>query len=119
MMANRLDKLRSLKDGWLDGRGKAPDAKGLDWLANEFENQYPDELPLPYLYPTAEGGVQAEWTLSKTEISLDINLVEHKAAWHSVNMETLEEISEELDLTKSTGWIRIAENIRSLVGGEA
>ena len=62
-VAARLDDLRGIKNGWLDGRGFAPSSQGLDWLARCFASYYPDALPPPYLYPTAEGGVQAEWSL--------------------------------------------------------
>lgn len=52
----RLDDLRALSDGWLDGTGVAPPHAGLDWLASAFDRHFPDDLPLPHLYPTPEGG---------------------------------------------------------------
>jgi hypothetical protein len=40
----RLEQLKSLKDGWLDGRGIAPSPAGLDWLAGAIEARYPEDL---------------------------------------------------------------------------
>jgi hypothetical protein len=49
---SRIDELRGLEAGWLDGYGKAPSQEGLNWFSNAFENRYPDDLALPYIYPT-------------------------------------------------------------------
>lgn len=109
----RLYELRSLKDGWLEGRGKALHLDGLDWLAKAFEDQFPADLALPYMYPTAEGGIQAEWTISSTEITLNIDLSSRKAEWHSVHLDTHKEHSQNLDLSTGDGWHWVAEMVRS------
>ena len=93
----RLDELRSMEDGWLDGYGKAPDHRGLDWLTRTFERNYPDDLPLPYTYPTPEGGVQMEWSLNSNDISLEIDLFTHIGEWHHFDMNTDESHVRELD----------------------
>lgn len=108
----RLDELRRLEDGWLDGDGKAPGSDELEWLAAGFERHYPDDLPLPYLYPTTEGGVQAEWSLSDNEISLEVNLVARRADWHLLDLETHADFARELDLDNESDWAWIASEIR-------
>ena len=108
----RLDELRSLEDGWLDGVGIAPGSDELEWLAAGFDRHYPDDLPLPYLYPTVEGGVRAEWSLSEYEISLEINLVTHRADWHRLNLETHTDDTQELDLDNENDWAWIASEVR-------
>ena len=40
----RLDSMRNLADGWLEGAGIAPSPGGLDWLAEAFARQYPEEI---------------------------------------------------------------------------
>ena len=82
----RLDELRLLKDGWLEGQGIVPSHGGLDWFEQTFRQNYPDELPLPFLYPTAEGGIQAEWSLGSNEITLVVDLSTHAGRWHALNM---------------------------------
>lgn len=90
-IAARIEELKTLRHGWLDGKGLAPSEAGLRWLVERFEHSYPDELPLPYLYPTAEGGIQAEWSLGEHEITLEIDIDRHRGDWHSLNMSTDEE----------------------------
>ena len=75
---SRLDELRELKDGWIEGSGRAPDHSGLDWLTRSFEFYYPSSLGLPYAYPTPEGGIQFEWSIGTNEISLEIDLLDHQ-----------------------------------------
>ena len=113
----RLDELRSLSNGWLEGVGIALDAAGLDWLNEAFETQYSDELPLPYLYPTEEGGVRAEWPVGNTETSLDVDLTSKRAFWHELNLDSDADDTKELDLSEPAGWEWLAQRISTLTGG--
>src|SRR5262245_5876784 len=81
----RLTEFKSLRAGWLDGVGVAPSLDGLDWLAGAFDRNWLNDLPRPYLYPTAEGGVRAEWPLPPHELSLDIDLSARTGGWHALN----------------------------------
>lgn len=115
----RLDEFRDLRDGWLDGDGVALDSAGLDWLAEAFEANYPDDLDLPFLFPTPEGGVRAEWTLGAHEVTLDVNLATRKAEWHEVDMRGDEGTEREFDLADEDGWRLLVERVRALSGGRA
>lgn len=108
----RVDELRLLEDGWLDGHGKAPSHADLDWLITVFQEQYPTDLRLPYLYPTEEGGIQAEWSMGSIEISLAIGLRTHIANWHELNLDTGNEVARELNLTRQDDWQWLAARIR-------
>ena len=75
-----------------------------EWLAEMFNRNYPDELPQPYLYPTAEGGARAEWSLDGWEISLEIGSDRHQAQWHALHMCNEQEQEKTLDLNESADW---------------
>lgn len=55
----RVEKLRKFEDGWLDGQGKKPDAQLLDLIEKEV---VACGMPIPYLFPTVDGGVFLEWS---------------------------------------------------------
>lgn len=57
----RLDELRVLKSGWLDGQGSVPSKSQFDYLEAFFDALSRRGVPNPYIYPTSDGGVQAEW----------------------------------------------------------
>ena len=123
-VARQLSELKGLQDGWADGMqvaakwgngyGKAPNHAGLDWLADSFDRYYPDDAPLPYTYPTPEGGVQLEWSLGPFEISLEINLASHSAEWFWVEIPTDAEGERMLNLDVADQWAWFASEIRRL-----
>ena len=114
----RLDEFKLLKNGWLEGQGRAPKADHLDWLAESFDSFFPDELPTPYFYPTPDGGVQAEWTIEDAEASLEIDLKKRISHWHLLDVESDEESETELDLSKSEDWLELAKLLKGLLGGK-
>ena len=110
----QIDDLRLLKDGWLEGQGKAPSKEGLNWLSQAFDNYYLGDLPLPYLYPTEPGGVQVEWSLGRNEITLEIDLAEHSGHFHALHMEDDTEKTRLLDLSSDKHWMDLKELITSM-----
>ena len=112
----RLDELRLIKDSWLGDNGIALAESGLDWLLHTFNLHFPDHLPLPYIYPTPEGGIQFEWPINPNEISLEINLADHCAEWHDLNVETNADKSKKLDLNDDASWKWFVNEICQLTG---
>ena len=110
----RLDEFREMQDGWLEGDGLAPDHAGLDWLADSFDRYYPDNVPLPYTFPTPEGSVEMEWSFGAQSVILEIDLEKGLGDWLRFDKETDEEDSHTLDLSNSVGWGWIVGEIRRL-----
>lgn len=68
----RLSELQSLPEGWLDGSGFAVQPGAVDVaeiLRNVLEKT---DIPVPYLYPTPEGGFQAEWSVDDTQLEVTL-----------------------------------------------
>jgi hypothetical protein len=59
----RLAELTELRAGWLDGGGQpvSERAQTSASVLRQLLEQY--EVPVPFLYPTPEGGLQAEWSI--------------------------------------------------------
>lgn len=117
--SSRLNELRTLEDGWLDGKGVAPSSTGLDWLEQRFVSNYSEELPSPFLYPTAEGGVQIEWTIGGCEASLEIDLANHQAHWHCLNLKTAADSFYDFNLDDTSDWAALIQEVRQLAGSES
>ena len=109
-ISSQLDELRSLENGWLDGEGKAPSEEGLNWLAQSLDRYYPADLPRPYLFPTEQGGVQAEWIFGAVNIEVRIDLFTKQATFLWIDADT--ESEDDLDLTDESGWNRLSAIIR-------
>jgi hypothetical protein len=112
----RLDELRLLAEGWCEGLGRAPSPAGLDWLSGEFTRAYPEDLPLPFVYPTPEGGIRLEWSLGPQEITVEVDLEEHGAVLHVLDLASDEEREETLRLEEPASWDRLSEQLRQIAG---
>ena len=114
----RIDELRLLKVGWLEGRGLVPSTAEFDWLESFFAESYPAALPTPYIYPTEDGGVQLEWRTGNQDISLEIDFSDRTGDLHGLNTETLQELSEVLSLDDQANVQRLVEIISKAAKGE-
>lgn len=115
----RLDELRVMQDGWLDGGGQAPEHAELSWLSTNFDRYFPDDLPLPHIYPTLEGGVEAEWSLGAHSVILEIHLNTHQGDWlRFAKEDDDDEDSQTLDLDDAGTWQQFAGEIRRLTEEE-
>lgn len=113
----RLEELAQLQDGWMDGNGRALNRASLMRLVQAFGESFDPDLPLPYLYPTPEGGVQAEWTLGRWEVSLEIILPSLAADYQAVHTETGETREQVLSLAAENGsdWTALNNALTNLL----
>ena len=116
---SRLDEFRALKDGWLEGEGSAFNSEALDWLAMQFEQRYPADLPLPYLYPTTEGGVRAEWSEGANAVVLETDLNNHSASWLWFDRDSDADHQRELNLDDTEDWNWWVNEVRNKLSRRA
>jgi hypothetical protein len=112
--ALRLEQIAQLKDGWLDGKGTAPTKDKLDWLNAAFEAGFSPELPLPYLYPTAEGGIQAEWSLHDWSVTLEINLETQIGEYQALNLKDQTSTDLQFHLGEPGGWEQLNQALKQI-----
>ena len=110
----RLEALLLLKEGWLDGKGQALNKEGAKKFESLFERFYDDALTLPYVYPTAEGNVQAEWLLSSWEVSLEVDLTSLEAEFHAMDISDDKEKALRFSLVDQAGWQKLNQALLSL-----
>lgn len=101
-LSARFDALLALGNGWLDGEGSAPDKAKLATVAEKMIGHYPEQLPLPAIAPTPEGGLLLEWD-APDDPSVDLNLDSMHAAFHAFQPDEME-IEREISLTTDGGW---------------
>lgn len=115
-VAAQLADLARLEDGWLDGEGRALDREALAWLADRFERCWPRDLPSPYLFPTPDGGVLAEWSFPPCEASLDVDLNARTGEWHALNLETDAADTRTCGLGSDAEWAWLAGRVGMIRG---
>jgi len=112
----RIEELKLLRPGWLDGTGRVSPKAELDQFALLFEANYPEDLQLPYLFPMPNGHLSAEWRLSDWSPSMEIDPVTRRGEWHALNLESNLEEERELDFTNIEDWVWVADQVRSKGG---
>ena len=87
-MKDRILEISELKKGWLDGQGSdqsiLKDSIILDW----FCDNYPNNLPLPSIFPLAEGGnIEITWN-NKSLSSIQIECADYpEMTYHDIKDE--------------------------------
>ena len=84
----QLEKLKGLRDGWLDGEGVALSSALLARVENWLEDYLSEDTPLPRLYPTPEGGVEAEWLIGRLDVSVEFDEAAGIVEWHAMDLDT-------------------------------
>lgn len=113
-LAARFDELKTLKDGWHDGQGVAPQPDILDVIAAKLIGHFPEKLPLPAIVPTPEGNLLFEWD-APGDASIDLDLSESKVYFHAFGPDQ-KDIEREFDLSTSEGWQLVFEALTQFLG---
>jgi hypothetical protein len=106
-IVSRIEELSRLEDGWLEGEAKALNKPGLDNFKKMFQMYYDPSLPLPFLFPTELGGIEAEWSFNDHEISIEIDLESNHAFYHEWNIIDDLDYTAEINLAESDGWEKL------------
>lgn len=106
----RLKELETLEDGWGEyGDEVAPDKEGLRRLSELF-SEHGVGIPVPYIYPTCEGGIQLEWVFGSSA-EMEVGLKEMRGILYLGDGEI------EVDLSTASGWRMLIEALDSVPDG--
>ena len=103
-VASRLEELAQLKQGWLDGDGVELSKEGLKAIEADLNFRFSDDKMLPLIFPTPNGGLQFEWSISDHVLALEVDLITRKGDWTDVNLETDDIVEREFDLNQDEDW---------------
>lgn len=90
----RLDELSALRAGWLDGDGRAIAESAIDNARRALPDLLGRDVPRVRIFPTPEGGVQAEWTVADTELGVTFDA---DGSVYAISVNILSGESEELE----------------------
>jgi hypothetical protein len=83
----RCMELLDLAPGWLDGEGLPPSPKLLDLVGEWLEEHQRKDGQHPRLFPTPEGGVEAEWRIGRLDLSIEFDPSSATAEWHALELD--------------------------------
>ncbi len=114
-LADELEELMNLEDGWYEGRGKAPDKAHLAWATEELVKSFPEDLPFPLTASTSDGGLFLEWIQNPWRISAELLLPAHRCELQATNISTGQSEEAELDLDQDGNWPALFSFVRDHV----
>ena len=88
----RLAELVAIVPGWLDGEGLPLAAAAVPWLADWLEARVAEGVPVPHLYLTTDGWLQAEWDVGRLGCEMTMDPESHRAEWWDFDAETSGEL---------------------------
>lgn len=115
-LADELEELMKMEDGWYEGQGKGPDKTQLAWVMNELVKNFPDDLTFPLAAPTYEGGLFLEWITIPWRVSAEILLPRRCCELQATNTRTAASEEAELDLEQPDAWAELFKFVRKHVG---
>ena len=83
-----IEALMGLKDGWLEGEGKAPNPEHLTGLVNKMAQLFPAGLESPAVVPTEDGNVVFEWIRPQARIEVEVNFAGKQLDFYATNLKT-------------------------------
>lgn len=111
----RLDELSNLKDNWLDGEGIAPSLACVIAVEEAFKKYFDSNLPLPHIFPTVEGGLQAEWSINNIEIAIEFHPENKESTFQSVNVLDSKVVDFAIDSSSKKDWQKINKEIKKYI----
>ena len=92
-LLSQIERIRTLHNAWHDGDGLTPSSHLLNQISTWLVSHLRDEQPTPRLYPTPEGGVEAEWMIGRLDLSIEFEPNSNAVQWHAMDLErnTVEE----------------------------
>ena len=91
----RLAELAALTPGWVDGEGRPLPEGAVPWLADWLQARAAEGMPVPYLYLTEAGELQAEWDVGRLGCEMTMGPESRRAEWWDFDRDA----SGQLDMT--------------------
>ena len=101
--AERCMELLELAPGWLDGEGVPPTGELLELMGAWLDEYQQQDLQQPRLYPTPEGGVEAEWRIGRLDLSIEFDPSSGLAEWHQLDLDSGAVVEQQAQLQDNPG----------------
>jgi hypothetical protein len=111
----QLESLRQLREGWLDGQGVALSQDLLARIGTWFDEHLSDDAHLPRLYPTPEGGVEAEWLIGRLDVSIEFNDASGTVDWHAMDLDSGETEEMRIDFDNTEGIVDLGRTMARVI----
>lgn len=101
--AERCMELLELAPGWLDGEAVQPTRELLELVGAWLDEHQLQDLEQARLFPTPEGGVEAEWRIGRLDLSIEFDPSSGLAEWHQLDLDSGAVVEQQAPLQDAPG----------------
>ena len=113
--AERHMELLELAPGWLDGEGVPPTGELLELVGAWLDEHQRQDLEDPRLFPTPEGGVEAEWRIGRLDLSVEFDPRRGLAEWHQLDLDSGAVVEQQVALQDAPGMSRLGITLQEVL----
>ena len=106
-MDDQLTRLLEIEDGWNGPSSKAIDPENLELARKVLTRHWLPDMPIPFVFPMENGGVNLEWFIGNTEHGLEIDFETNKCLWEWWNSKEQREFMHTFDLADVDSWRKL------------
>jgi hypothetical protein len=114
--AERCMELLKLAPGWLDGEAVPPTRKLLELVGAWLDEHQLQVLEQPRLFPTPEGGVEAEWRIGRLDLSIEFDPSSGLAEWHQLDLDSGALVEHQVPLQDAPGMRELGIKLQKVLG---
>jgi hypothetical protein len=107
--------LLALAPGWLDGEGVPPTVELLDLVGSWLDEHQLQDLEQPRLFPTPEGGVEAEWRIGRLDLSVEFDPRRGLAEWHQLDLDSGAVVEQQVALQDAPGMRELGIKLQQIL----
>ena len=113
-IAQQIEEIRSLSEGWLMGGEELASSEGLDWAVQVLERELESRgEETPMIYPTPEGNIRLEWETGERDVSLEVDLKNREGYYHWYKTSSNLDFEKEYALEDQESWEQIRADLAS------
>ena len=101
--AEQCIELLELAPGWLDGEAVPPTRELLELVGAWLDEHQLQDLEQPRLFPTPEGGMEAEWRIGRLDLSIEFDPSSGVAEWHQLDLDSGAVVEQQAQLQDNPG----------------
>lgn len=113
-ITEQIQDIHQRRPSWQEPDGPMPDQAGLDWFLQQWKRHYPDNAPVPVIFPTEEGNISVEWSISEFDVDVEVDLTMHDGIWNAYHRHTQVAEEERLNLDNPDGWAWLSNRLAEL-----
>lgn len=107
---DQLTSLLDLENGWNGADSKAPNPDNIENIRKILAQYWLPDMPLPFVFPMENGGVNLEWFIGHAEHGLEIDFVTKTYLWEWWDTQSQEEYVESFDFDSPEIWDKIQQS---------